>query len=1688
MSFDVNEEREILGLTSDTTKNNLKNQPEHLFDVEEERKALNLEPVEEVEKPKTFIDYAKDIGGKIVSGIESLGDDESEKSSIPNTFKTSNLDYLAGDKESAITKTLSGITESGVEGAKQSVTGMSIFGEPEEYVPSNEVENAVFGVTNVLSDSLIYLAGYLLGGSNPVSGTAGAFGLHSGIRKVLMDRFEHGQIDSFGEFFTRLLGASVETAKGQIVGAMSSKVGSSVPLAAKLPAQVAVFETVGSGLEGRYPTMEGTVDTSILLATLGILHAKSRDFKKVEEKYNKTKEEVIEEILDGTLEPKALKDLTEASNRNNFYRNTSLEAVKKDAELGIQMAKDELAHREIKAKLEKELDKKGEVIKSEELTKDKKYLSRAESLKALLGDKIYYKVLKAENLEHANQVRDKRSKKIILDKLREKIEEIKSSKKIEVKEVDKKVDKEINKEISTEKLEVEEVLDKEPRILSKEEIAESQKKLNAKPQFKSKELEVKVESKEVKESETDDIGILLDNIKKKQELEKLNKEIPPSINKTIEKQKQKIKTEEEQIKKKAIKSLSKEEEIKKPKEINKTKNIKVEEGVEKTTGEALKEKIQKARQRRIDEEKKINEEKIKEAKLKVEKLKESKRRKDEKGDIPLKPDKIIENQKAEIKKLEAKYDRKRKKKDSDLMNISNDDIQANRLMEIVESKSYGEKIPKESKDKIRARKELEEFLDEGRLKSEEFESRGEAEGRVRELVFDSMGGQQMYEKAVKAIKKSPSLKSIQRISRGIILEGKVKYSEFRKRMKEITGDSWELIKKYVRDAWKQAKDWNKKIGNRGSFSREVVDKIFPEKIKLDKELRDKLIYRGKQKIKVGNKEETHLTFIDKKTDNSFYVKVSRDINKDVNKRLSEISEAFKNQRAEQKEMVKYKAKISKNLIDYGKDVGYRFQVGDIVYHEKSGKKYIVRGLGWNTVKESPAYFMDEAWGKGERGTLPVEIVDRAFELTSKNRTEVRNKSEEISLEFLGTSKIYNTILERLSRKYRKGNRQTKKAIRKRSKEIGAATKLDLKDIDELRRARGLEESDIKRMVRNQFGWRAKIKDLNREEADLIKLKLINYKFREPLANEKVVYENSKISDSTKKKFKRIVKTYDIGDVELGDYLRMYAKDGKSLTEVKVKKVIELTRLVNDLRPYGSKVMFDKLVLPKRLFGEPFMAHWRDAMVKKLETEAPYITRVLNPTRGMRKESLDAITKYLEGKLIKDKLSPDEVKAANEIRKVYNELWKEFEIDEFIEEYSPRVPKFQEKQNLIDWAFSNDGIRNFKFWAEHKRTGELLERETNAKDLAIRYIRTGFAKKYYGEATKNIKPIMKKMSVDRRKMANTWIDSAIRKIPTKSEKAANEIIRSVLKKCHFKVDENSRLFKDLVGQTLDLNYSAFMGWRPKLGLRNLTQQWLIFNEYGFSYFNGRVGKFRPDVKAAMEKSPTYKSRKKDYLVMEDRLGEVKDIPAEVRQKMMHLYRLADLDNVETAFATGYLKAKKDHPNITEHRAIRAGEKAIHNTQWGYGIDLPYMFSTTMGKIPGQYMSWPIWYADHIHRIAREKHGAKAARTLLQAAIIGMVANKTSFDYTRTVLFGTVPTSLGFAAEEVIGFLKLVNTLSSWDKKEISKASIDFAEDTVLGLTPGYLAAKDLKKLMDTGDFIGYLTYTREKNKKKPLKTL
>lgn len=173
-----------------------------------------------------------------------------------------------------------GFLEAVQAGLQMSVSGLLARGKPPERLlpaDADRLNRIGANVGTIAGDFPFIVGGFLAGGATPITGTAGAFALPAGMRRVLMDSYERGEVVSFGDWWDRASGAIVETVKGLLTGAATAGVGGAVartlaPLgsptlqtATILGAQVATMVTVGRALEGEIPEPNDFLDAAIVL-------------------------------------------------------------------------------------------------------------------------------------------------------------------------------------------------------------------------------------------------------------------------------------------------------------------------------------------------------------------------------------------------------------------------------------------------------------------------------------------------------------------------------------------------------------------------------------------------------------------------------------------------------------------------------------------------------------------------------------------------------------------------------------------------------------------------------------------------------------------------------------------------------------------------------------------------------------------------------------------------------------------------------------------------------------------------------------------------------------------------------------------------------------------------------------------------------------------------------------------------------------------------------------------------------------------------------------------------------------------------------------------------------------------------------------------------------------------------------
>lgn len=222
-------------------------------------------------------------------------------------------------------------------GFEQSVIGMAASGKlprelsQEEIASLNFFERTAMGISEVVSDTPIYMIGGALGkmaggaagtaiGSlagpegapiggavgQAAGGTMGAFGFQRAMRSLLIDQYKRGSVKSFDELLYRLNNASKEFFKGAAVGGATAGGGAWGQATGKALAGITVKNTAakavlggaakaaptggeilglvtgGAAVEGKVPTAQDFVDSGVVILTLKGVHAiPEADFNKL---------------------------------------------------------------------------------------------------------------------------------------------------------------------------------------------------------------------------------------------------------------------------------------------------------------------------------------------------------------------------------------------------------------------------------------------------------------------------------------------------------------------------------------------------------------------------------------------------------------------------------------------------------------------------------------------------------------------------------------------------------------------------------------------------------------------------------------------------------------------------------------------------------------------------------------------------------------------------------------------------------------------------------------------------------------------------------------------------------------------------------------------------------------------------------------------------------------------------------------------------------------------------------------------------------------------------------------------------------------------------------------------------------------------------------------------------------------
>lgn len=170
-------------------------------------------------------------------------------------------------------------------------------------------------IGQMAGDAPAMIAGFIGGGgpASPVTATAGAFAAPAALRKILMDHYEKGDIQSASDFVERAMGASWEAIKGGTTGALTALTGGMAEpfgLTAKLGTELVTMTTVSKALEGKLPDAQDFVDGAIML---GGFHGVSEIAPKLRNIYAQTGMRPEDVVQEAQKDPSILQDVVSSN-------------------------------------------------------------------------------------------------------------------------------------------------------------------------------------------------------------------------------------------------------------------------------------------------------------------------------------------------------------------------------------------------------------------------------------------------------------------------------------------------------------------------------------------------------------------------------------------------------------------------------------------------------------------------------------------------------------------------------------------------------------------------------------------------------------------------------------------------------------------------------------------------------------------------------------------------------------------------------------------------------------------------------------------------------------------------------------------------------------------------------------------------------------------------------------------------------------------------------------------------------------------------------------------------------------------------------------------------------------------------------------------------------------------------------
>jgi hypothetical protein len=399
-----------------------------------------------------------------------------------------------------------------------------------------------------------------------------------------------------------------------------------------------------------------------------------------------------------------------------------------------------------------------------------------------------------------------------------------------------------------------------------------------------------------------------------------------------------------------------------------------------------------------------------------------------------------------------------------------------------------------------------------------------------------------------------------------------------------------------------------------------------------------------------------------------------------------------------------------------------------------------------------------------------------------------------------------------------------------------------------------------------------------------------------------------------------------------------------------------------------------------------------------------------------------VQKSIEGQMTKEELS-----AAKELGRWYDEAYKEFGIErDFVENYMPHVRELALRHGDNDvrklWTGTNQGRplpKGLDFFADHIRTGVMDIYDTNAIRVAYRYAHAGSSNRFMKEPLSQARRLLTQVPDGRiTKPMSEYLEALSGFEFFEQREMINRTLNAIFGKLPGMGGDVGRGMADkLSDMAIGLGYMSTLAYRFPAVLRNYTQllhtTLPIFGTANGAFVEGigramtRAGKLQAIEDGAIsmkstggaamrgmretveEAHPMFKQFGEMGFKMYDNADEFTRAAtywigrqnasisiakyarsingANVARSKRALDKLlldSKMYTMEENVRKEFLRRMVNDP---ESAARYAGKQFADVTQFLYGRGMqPYWMRSAPGRFFGQYGTWTLWYADYLRR--------------------------------------------------------------------------------------------------------------------------